>query len=74
YCPRTIAMRNGKVVYDGPSASLTPALLKKLYGDAAHELLDAKHASDDAVASPSTSASPAQSAPYAFTLDPAPSA
>jgi phosphonate transport system ATP-binding protein len=26
YCQRTIAMRRGKVVYDGPSAALTPAL------------------------------------------------
>ncbi|MFL9928324.1 phosphonate ABC transporter ATP-binding protein [Paraburkholderia sp. RL18-103-BIB-C] len=40
YCPRTIALRRGKVVYDGPSAALTPELLKKLYGDDARELLD----------------------------------
>src|ERR1700754_5008790 len=33
YCPRTVALRRGKVVYDGPSAELTPALLKKLYAD-----------------------------------------
>jgi phosphonate transport system ATP-binding protein len=30
YCPRTVAMRRGKVVYDGPSGALTPALLKQL--------------------------------------------
>jgi phosphonate transport system ATP-binding protein len=40
YCPRTIALRRGKVVYDGPSAALTPPLLKTLYGDDARELLD----------------------------------
>jgi phosphonate transport system ATP-binding protein len=41
YCPRTIALRDGRVVYDGPSAALTPALLQQLYGSAARELLDA---------------------------------
>jgi phosphonate transport system ATP-binding protein len=40
YCPRTIALRDGRVVYDGPSAALTPALLQQLYGSAARELLD----------------------------------
>jgi phosphonate transport system ATP-binding protein len=39
YCPRTIALRRGKVVYDGPSAALTPVLLRTLYGGDAHELL-----------------------------------
>lgn len=32
YCPRTIALRAGRVVYDGPSAALTPELLGDLYG------------------------------------------
>ncbi len=32
YCPRTIALRDGAVVYDGPSAALTPAMLQQLYG------------------------------------------
>lgn len=26
FCPRTIALKHGRVVYDGPSAELTPAL------------------------------------------------
>jgi phosphonate transport system ATP-binding protein len=39
YCARTVALRNGCVVYDGPSASLTPALLRELYGAAAEELM-----------------------------------
>jgi phosphonate transport system ATP-binding protein len=48
YCQRTIAMRRGKVVYDGPSAALTPALLQKLYGDDARELLDDSQQPDSA--------------------------
>jgi phosphonate transport system ATP-binding protein len=38
YCTRTIALHGGKVVFDGPSAHLTPALLRQLYGNAADEL------------------------------------
>ena len=32
YCPRTIAMKEGRIVYDGPSSALTPAFLCELYG------------------------------------------
>jgi phosphonate transport system ATP-binding protein len=32
YCPRTIALRAGEVVYDGPSACLTNARLREIYG------------------------------------------
>jgi len=39
YCPRTVALRAGRVVFDGPSASLTPALLRELYGAEADEIL-----------------------------------
>jgi phosphonate transport system ATP-binding protein len=39
YCPRTVALREGKVVFDGPSAALTPAKLGELYGAEAEELL-----------------------------------
>lgn len=38
YCPRTIALRKGKVVYDGPSERLTPAFLKEIYGAETDEL------------------------------------
>jgi phosphonate transport system ATP-binding protein len=41
YCPRTVALRAGRVVYDGPSSALTPALLGELYGTEAHELFGA---------------------------------
>lgn len=39
YCPRTVALLAGRVVYDGPSATLTPALLRDLYGAEADEIL-----------------------------------
>jgi phosphonate transport system ATP-binding protein len=39
YCPRTIALRAGKIVYDGPSSALTPAFLNKIYGAESEELL-----------------------------------
>jgi phosphonate transport system ATP-binding protein len=40
YCTRTIALRLGEVVYDGPSADLTAPLLRQLYGAALDEMLD----------------------------------
>jgi phosphonate transport system ATP-binding protein len=39
YCKRTIAMRDGRVVYDGPSTSLSNSFLAELYGDASEELV-----------------------------------
>jgi len=38
YCPRTIALRHGKIVYDGPSHTLTPSFLKEIYGAETEEL------------------------------------
>ena len=38
YCPRTIALRHGCVVYDGPSTALTPSFLKGVYGSETEEL------------------------------------
>lgn len=38
YCPRTIALRQGEVVYDGPSQALTPEFLGELYGAESEEL------------------------------------
>ncbi|MCX8146501.1 MAG: phosphonate ABC transporter ATP-binding protein [Azovibrio sp.] len=38
YCRRTIALYRGRVVYDGPSAALTPQLLGELYGSDAESL------------------------------------
>jgi phosphonate transport system ATP-binding protein len=39
YCPRTVALHHGRVVYDGPSANLTPKLLHELYGAEADDVL-----------------------------------
>lgn len=40
YCPRVIALHQGRVVYDGRSQDLTPALLRSLYGMQADEILN----------------------------------
>jgi phosphonate transport system ATP-binding protein len=32
YCPRVVALKNGHLVYDGPSAQLSEAMLVNLYG------------------------------------------
>ncbi len=39
YCPRVVALHDGRVVYDGPSSALTAPLLRKLYGVQAEEIL-----------------------------------
>jgi phosphonate transport system ATP-binding protein len=39
YCKRTIAMRDGRIVYDGPSTALSNAFLSELYGNASEELV-----------------------------------
>lgn len=39
YCARTVALHQGKVVYDGPSDGLTPGVLRELYGAEADEIL-----------------------------------
>lgn len=44
FCPRVIALHQGKVVYDGASANLTPALLRELYGMQADEFLSGEDA------------------------------
>jgi phosphonate transport system ATP-binding protein len=32
FCPRVVALKAGQIVYDGPSAALTPSLLREIYG------------------------------------------
>jgi phosphonate transport system ATP-binding protein len=39
YCPRTVAMRDGAIVYDGPSTALSNEFLAELYGAASEELV-----------------------------------
>lgn len=58
FCPRTVALRAGEVVYDGPTRQLTPALLRDLYGSQSDELLRPVAAGNDAGASPSAAGTP----------------
>lgn len=39
YCSRTVALHQGRVVYDGASIGLTPAVLRDLYGADADDIL-----------------------------------
>lgn len=39
YCKRTIAMRDGRIVFDGPSHELTTEFLREIYGEASEELI-----------------------------------
>jgi phosphonate transport system ATP-binding protein len=39
YCPRTVALRDGRIVFDGPSTALTSDLLRELYGTESQELI-----------------------------------
>ena len=39
YCKRTIAMRDGRIVFDGPSHELTMSFLREIYGEASEELI-----------------------------------
>jgi phosphonate transport system ATP-binding protein len=39
YCPRTIALKDGRIVYDGPSKALSQALLGSIYGDESEDLM-----------------------------------
>ncbi|MBB3998641.1 phosphonate ABC transporter ATP-binding protein [Aureimonas pseudogalii] len=66
YCPRTVAMRDGAVIWDGPSSALTNAFLGELYGASAGELVLA----DGAVPQPASATAPAHS-PKQPVLEPA---
>lgn len=39
FCPRTVALSKGRVVYDGPSGALTEQMLRDLYGTEAEDIL-----------------------------------
>ncbi len=32
YCRRTVAMKDGRIIFDGPSSELTPEMLRQIYG------------------------------------------
>lgn len=40
YCDRVIALRDGRLVFDGPTSALTAPFLRSLYGTSADELID----------------------------------
>lgn len=42
YCPRTVALKKGEIVFDGPTSELTPAMLNSLYGAESRELFGEK--------------------------------
>ena len=46
FCQRTVALHRGKIVYDGPSAALTPQILSDLYGADVEELYGKKQEKD----------------------------
>jgi len=56
YCPRVVALRHGRVVYDGPAASLTHAMLQDLYGAELSELLPGAPADASAPPAPAPAA------------------
>lgn len=39
YCPRSIALKEGRIVYDGPSSEMTPEMLRSIYGQKCAEFL-----------------------------------
>lgn len=45
FCPRTVALHRGRVVYDGPSSALTPRMLQELYGAEAEDILSTSNTS-----------------------------
>jgi phosphonate transport system ATP-binding protein len=50
YCPRAIALKDGSIVFDGPSKTLSPALLGAIYGEEGEEPMPAlaRHVASDA--------------------------
>jgi phosphonate transport system ATP-binding protein len=62
YCPRVVALHQGRVVFDGPSKLLTPQLLRELYGVHVDEILSdstSLHAAPVSQASVGSTSSPA---------------
>ena len=67
YCERVVALRDGVLVYDGPSAALTPSFLRELYGTAADELQTEDEPHEHGVDKPiDTGAAPQRPWPLSF--------
>lgn len=66
YCRRTIALKAGKIAYDGPSHALTPAFLNQLYGAESQELFlpsfEEQSRSDDVASDDETHVAPSATA------------
>ena len=62
YCPRTVALRLGEIVYDGPSDALDAPMLRNLYGAAVEEMLDGTETMDAVMNDPVVAASLAEAA------------
>jgi phosphonate transport system ATP-binding protein len=52
YCPRSVALKDGCVVFDGPTHNLTPELLRHVYGSCASWPGDSESAARAALAHP----------------------
>lgn len=52
YCPRTVALRDGRIIFDGPSKSLNKQMLLELYGSSAKELFGASSLEDEDLGAP----------------------
>ncbi len=63
YCTRTVALRLGEVVYDGPSAALEAGMLRRLYGAAVEEMLDGTETIDAVMNDPVMAEALAPAAP-----------
>ena len=69
FCPRTVALRQGRVVFDGPSRELTPAMLRDLYGMEADELLTTSSLTQQAMENADAAANTAPALPTALQPD-----
>jgi phosphonate transport system ATP-binding protein len=58
HCPRAIALKDGGIVYDGPTEALSPSLLNSIYGDESEDLLPAAVAAQPAPAIPAANDPP----------------
>jgi phosphonate transport system ATP-binding protein len=67
YCPRTIALRDGRIVYDGPSRALTAAFLSELYGAESEELFLPGLDAIDETAAPDAQRRDANASAYVLT-------
>lgn len=52
FCPRTVALHRGRVVYDGPSSALTAPMLRDLYGAEAEDILNTNSAMSSQTSQP----------------------